>query len=486
MVEAPPTDEGWYVLHDFRSVDWDAWRETPTRHRDTAITEGTEYLQQHEAVADADEGTSAVFSVIGHKADLLIIHFRSTLEALSRAERQFEQTALAGYTTQPMSYISVTEVSGYTTSSYFDESESADPGVREYMNSKLTPEIPQMDYVCFYPMSKKRDAGQNWYSLPFEERATLMESHADTGKSYAGTIKQVISSSVGFESDEWGVTLFADDPTAIKDVVYEMRFDDVSAKYSEFGEFYMARRFPPIDLEALLAGVSIPTGAGSQSEQSAPARGNETTESASPTDHSEDTRGSDGEIREQLAEYDIYAGKPHGEDVYATVLYSDAQTESLFDEVKGLRSNFDHYDTHVKTAVYEARSRDRNAVVSIWDTQSAAETAAGFLSELPNVVSRAGEESGFGTMGMFYTVMPEHRGDFHDTFDSVGELLAQMNGHQETDLMINLEDENDMFISSQWDGREDAMSFFRSDEFSETVQWGREVLADRPRHVFLA
>ncbi|ERH00170.1 MAG: hypothetical protein J07HQX50_01329, partial [Haloquadratum sp. J07HQX50] len=80
----------------------------------------------------------------------------------------------------------------------------------------------------------------------------------------------------------------------------------------------------------------------------------------------------------------------------------------------------------------------------------------------------------------------EHRGDFHDTFDSVGELLAQMNGHQETDLMINLENENDMFISSQWNGREDAMSFFRSDEFSETVQWGREVLADRPRHVFLA
>ena len=164
MVEAPPTDEGWYVLHDFRSVDWDAWRETPIRHRDTAITEGTEYLQQHEAVADADEGTSAVFSVIGHKADLLIIHFRSTLEALSRAERQFEQTALAGYTTQPMSYIPVPEVSGYTTSSYFDESEAAEPGVRESMNSTLHPEIQQMAHVCFYPMSKKRDAGENWHS----------------------------------------------------------------------------------------------------------------------------------------------------------------------------------------------------------------------------------------------------------------------------------------------------------------------------------
>jgi len=168
------------------------------------------------------------------------------------------------------------------------------------------------------------------------------------------------------------------------------------------------------------------------------------------------------------------------------VLYSEADTDELFEEVEGLRGNFEHYGTHVKTAVYEARGRDRSAVVSIWDTQSAAETAAGFLSELPEIVSRAGEESGFGTMGMFYTVKPEHQEDFVDTFDTVGELLEEMEGHQDTDLMVNVEDENDMFISSQWDAREDAMAFFRSDEFSETVQWGRDILADRPRHVFLA
>jgi chlorite dismutase len=183
---------------------------------------------------------------------------------------------------------------------------------------------------------------------------------------------------------------------------------------------------------------------------------------------------------------DIYAGKPHGEDVYATVLYSEADTDELFDEVEGLRGNFEHYGTHVKTAVYEARNRDRSAVVSIWDTASAAETAAGFLSELPGIVSRAGEESGFGTMGMFYTVKSEYRENFHDTFDDVGEVLAEMDGHQETDLLVNVEDENDMFISSQWDSRENAMAFFRSEDFSETVEWGRDVLADRPRHVFLA
>jgi chlorite dismutase len=102
------------------------------------------------------------------------------------------------------------------------------------------------------------------------------------------------------------------------------------------------------------------------------------------------------------------------------------------------------------------------------------------------VVSRAGEESGFGTMGMFYTVKPEHREEFVEKFDVVGGVLDEMEGHHETALMVNREDDNDMFISSQWRSQEDAMGFFRSDDFRETVQWGRDVLADRPRHVFLA
>jgi chlorite dismutase len=271
-----------------------------------------------------------------------------------------------------------------------------------------------------------------------------------------------------------------------------MRFDDVSSKYSDFGEFYVGRRFPPADLGAYLAGESVPTGDSEESGSHAHGEGTDThgdehahgdTDDGHGSDESDD---SDDDIRTELADLDIYAGQPHGEDVYATVLYSEADTDELFSEVEGLRGNFDHYDTHVKTAVYEARGRDRNAVVSIWDTASAAETAAGFLSELPGVVSRAGEESGFGTMGMFYTVKPDYREEFHDTFDTVGEVLEGMEGHQDTDLLVNVEDENDMFISSQWDARENAMAFFRSEEFGETVEWGRDVLADRPRHVFLA
>ncbi|MFW5903682.1 MAG: heme-binding protein [Halolamina sp.] len=503
MVEPPQTDEGWFVLHDFRSVDWDAWREAPQRERERAIEEGVEYLQTCEAVADAAEGDSAVFSILGDAADLLILHFRPTLDDLSALERQFEQTALGGVTDQTESYVSVTEVSGYTSDTWFEgDREEINAGLRRYIEGKLHPEIPEDQYVSFYPMSKRRLPEYNWYDLPFEERAELMAEHGESGKAYAGKIHQVIASSVGFEDHEWGVTLFGADPTDIKDIVYEMRFDEASSKYGEFGDFFVGRRFPPTDLAAFLAGERVPTGerdAGTEhphGSEVASAHGDhhggghdgDAHHSGDDGDahHSDDQDEAEGDIRGELEEMDIYAGQPHGEDVYATVLYSEADVEELFGEVEGLRANFDHYDTHVKTGVYEASDRDRAAVVSIWDTASAAETAAGFLSELPGVVSRAGEESGFGTMGMFYTVKPEYREDFHEKFDVVGGLLADMEGHQETDLMVNLEDENDMFIASQWRSQDDAMAFFRSEEFSQTVSWGRDVLADRPRHVFLA
>ncbi|WP_435124156.1 heme-binding protein [Halobaculum sp. D14] len=527
MPEAPQTDEGWFVLHDFRTVDWDAWRDAPERERERALDEGVAYLERHEAVEDAADGTSAVFSVLGHKADLLVLHFRPTLDALSTAERRFESTAFASFTEQPTSYVSVTEVSGYVSDDYFEGDDAdIDEGLRRYIEGKMQPDIPDGEYVSFYPMSKRRSGEDNWYMLDFDERAELMSGHGDVGREYAGKIKQVISSSVGFDDHEWGVTLFGADPTDIKDIVYEMRFDEASARYGEFGDFYVGRRFPPTDLGAYLAGDPVPTAehggdghgdatAGSHAHGDSHGEGGHHHGGDDSEHHHGDDGGHHGDgdshhgdgagdedgdaatdeesIRSELEDLDIYAGKPHGEDVFATVLYSEADTDELFEEVEGLRGNFEHYGTHVKTAVYEggaaagADAEDvRSAVVSIWETASAAETAAGFLSELPGIVERAGEESGFGTMGMFYTVKPEHREDFVDTFAGVGELLDEMDGHFETDLMVNVEDDNDMFIASQWRSREDAMAFFRSDEFTDTVEWGRDVLADRPRHVFLA
>ncbi|MFB6168289.1 MAG: heme-binding protein [Haloferacaceae archaeon] len=495
MAEAPPTDEGWFVLHDLRTVDWDAWRTTPERERERAVAEGTEFLTEAAdlAAAGADEGHTLVTSVLGDGADLMLVHMRPSLDDLSALERRLESTELAGFLDRADSHVSVTEVSGYVSTEYFEGDEAeTDAGTRQYMESKLHPDPPEDEYVSYYPMSKRREGADNWYTLSMEERAELMAEHGDTGRDYAGRIKQVIASSVGYDDHEWSVTLFGGDATDIKQIVYEMRFDEVSARYGEFEEFYVGRRFPPEDLDAYLAGERVPTSEFEAEDHHASDEAGSRQDG--PDDVGRDRTSDEGtdeadadDIRGALADLDVYAGKPHGEDVCATVLYSEADPDEVADEVEGLRGNFEHYDTHVRTAVYEARGRDRSAVVSVWDTASAAETAAGFLSDLPGVVGRAGdEESGFGTMGMFYTVKPDHREEFTDRFDTVLDLLADTEGHHETDLMINVDDENDMFIASGWRAREDAMAFFRSDAFRDTVDWGREVLADRPRHVFLA
>ncbi|NHN60246.1 MULTISPECIES: heme-binding protein [Halorussus] len=507
--EPPATNEGWYALHDFRTVDWDAWRAAPEREREAALEEGVSFLRERVDVTDAEDGSTAVFSMLGHKADLLVLHFRPTVAALDTAERAFEGTAFAEYTERSASYVSVTEVGGYTSEEMTKEPEEIeDTGLARYAESKLYPEIPDSEFACFYPMDKRRAPGQNWYDLPFDERAEMMDTHGEIGKTYAGQVKQIITGSIGMDDFEWGVDLFGNDPTAIKDLLYELRFDESSSKYADFGSFYFGRQFPPEDLPAFMAGEAVPAdeaaddetdsghphgeaeshhGHGSGEGGHAHGKGEQHGESGQhgPDGTADDGDESDG-IRGELEDLDIYAGQPHGEDVYAMVLYSEADPEALFEEVDGLRSNFEHYDTHVKTAVYENPHGGRSAVVSVWETQSAADTAGGFLADLPGIVARAGERSGFGTMGMFYTVKPEHREDFVEKFETVGDVLAETEGHLETDLLANREDENDMFIASQWESKEDAMGFFRSDAFSDTVDWGRDVLADRPRHVFLA
>ncbi len=587
MPEAPQTDEGWYALHDFRTVDWDAWHAAPERERERAVDSGVEYLQAHESLTDTegDDGGTAVFTVLGHKADLMILHLRPTTAQLDTAERRFERTPFARFTEQVESYVSVTEVSGYMSQEYFEGETVEDTGTARYIRSRIEPEIPDAEHVCFYPMDKRRGEQDNWYDLSFEERADLMSNHGEIGREYAGKVTQIITGSIGFDDYEWGVTLFADDPTEIKRLLYEMRFDPSSSRYAEFGSFYFGRRFDPSDLDSVLAGEPVPSRPSATEEGDASDAGGElsaaldrlgvtvdapgdtephavlvpceitadeltdavdglrgnfehydshlettvhdgdtptvvsswTTARAAdtaegfleelpgatetitgPVDGSDASDGSappdqqaastSAELRSELASLDVYAGKPHGEDVHAMVLYSTARTEELEQEVTDLREGFDRYDTHVETSVYRALDHDRSAVVSLWDTQSAAETAGGYLADLPGIVPQAGdtEAEGFGTMGMFYTVKPGYRDEFVETFEEVAGVLAEMEGHRETDLMVSVDDENDMFIASQWRSKDDAMAFFRSDAFRDTVQWGRDVLTDRPRHVFLA
>lgn len=484
----PPTEEGWFALHDFRTIDWPAWASASDAEHERAVEAGRSYLSEAVAVADSDDGASGVYAVNGHKADLLILHLRPSLEALNQLERRFERTEFAPFTDRATSYVSVTEASGYSeeTQDYFDGGDLENQGLKNYIEMRLYPSIPDTAYVCFYPMSKRRTPEYNWYDLSFEERREHMKSHGDIGRDYGGRVTQMITGSIGLDDWEWGVTLWAQDATAFKDLLYEMRFDASTSKFAEFGPFYTGQRFSPDELERLLAGEAL-----ERDSEAAGSPGETESEPPHPRaagSHPESGDESDGStgLRGELADLGVYAGQPHGDDLYALVLYSEADPDTLSGEVDGLRGNFEHYDTHKRTAVYETADTARQAIVSLWETERAAETAAGFLSDLPGVVARAGKGNGFGTMGMFYTVKPSYREEFTEKFAEVEEILEDMPGHRDTELFANREDANDMFIASQWAGKEDAMDFFRSDTFRETVDWGREVLADRPRHVFLA
>jgi chlorite dismutase len=123
---------------------------------------------------------------------------------------------------------------------------------RQAMHPRLYPEMPQHKYICFYPMDRRRGESKNWYQLPMAERQRQMQDHGTIGRRYAGTVKQIISGSIGFDDWEWGVDLFAEDPLVFKRLIYEMRFDEVSAVYALFGSFYIGRRTPAAELEALL------------------------------------------------------------------------------------------------------------------------------------------------------------------------------------------------------------------------------------------
>jgi chlorite dismutase len=502
--EPPLTAEGSYVLHDFRTVDWDAWRNAPEHERERALKEGEAFLTHRELAARSDDGQSAVYSILGHKADLLFLHLRPTMADLDRIERSFEDTALAAFTERTTSYVSVTEASGYgeQTREYLAGETDEDAAIGDYIDDRLHPEIPEREFVSFYPMSKRRQPEQNWYDTPYDERAEHIMRHADIGRGYSGKVEQMICSSVGLDDHEWGITLWADDLSHVKDLLNEMRFDPSTSQFAEFGAFLVGRKFPPADLGAFLAGEDIPVPE-SEREDAPDDEGHHRGDAVHEHSHgegghddAEDAHGEEGDdaggppasVREELEDEGVYGGQPHGEDVYAVVLYSEADVDELFDETDGLRGNFEHYDRHVKTAVYE-NPEGPHAVVSVWEAQEAADTASGFLAELPGVVRQAGDDPDsdtWGTMGMFYTTKPEHREDFVEKFETVGGVLADMDGHVTTDLLANVEDENDMFIASRWNSRDDAMAFFRSDAFSDTVDWGRDVLADRPRHVFLA
>lgn len=254
MSPAPETLEGWYALHDIRRVDWAGWKALPPGEREALVTEAAEFFAAAERVEDAPEGSSALYTLLGHKGDLLILHFRPTLDDLHALEQRLNRLGLARYLTPATSFVSVVELSQHGASAR-GEGAAAEltPEAQAYLERRLKPAIPDISQICFYPMNKRRGEQVNWYTLTNPERGELMKAHGLTGRKYAGQVVQVITGAMGLDDWEWGVTLFANDPLQFKKLVYEMRFDEVSAKYAEFGPFYVGRRLAADGLAAYLA-----------------------------------------------------------------------------------------------------------------------------------------------------------------------------------------------------------------------------------------
>jgi peroxiredoxin len=229
--EALLTLEGWYCLHDFRKIDWEAWKLASEEERQAALDDLQSFIATWAKVEEEKKGSTVLYSVLGHKADFVIMYLRETMEELGEMETAFNKTRFAGFTIPSYSYVSVVELSNYV------HSPGEDPYQNPQVRERLYPTLPRTKHLCFYPMNKKREGNDNWYMLTMEQRRDLMRAHGLTGRKYAGKVKQIINGSVGFDDWEWGVTLFADNPIDIKHIVYEMRFDEVSARYGEFGNF---------------------------------------------------------------------------------------------------------------------------------------------------------------------------------------------------------------------------------------------------------
>ncbi|MGI9102345.1 MAG: hydrogen peroxide-dependent heme synthase [Terriglobales bacterium] len=268
----PLTLEGASVLHQMLRVRWPEWRKLFVGERERLVHEAIPVLERLE------QQQSALYSLLGHKGDLLLVHFRNNFDELKQVELELAHLAISDYLEVTRSYLSVVELGLYESSvklyqglrergiepqspDWNKEIEESLARQREAMRPRLWPEIPASRYVCFYPMDRRRGEAKNWYTLPIEERQRQMDEHGKIGRRYAGQVRQIITGSIGFDDWEWGVDLFADDPLVFKKLIYEMRFDEVSAVYALFGAFVVGVRVAAVKLGDLLAGKLPPNSA---------------------------------------------------------------------------------------------------------------------------------------------------------------------------------------------------------------------------------
>ena len=267
---APATQEmGWPVLHLFQSIDRARWLAIGESDRAHAIEEFATLLD----TLAREEGMQLIPSGVIGKADLALLIVHPDPKRVQQVTQELAATRFGSCLSTVYSFLSISEKSEYisTTGDHakklLDEDGLApdSPDFQRqvsgfaarmgmYVDSRVHPKLPgpDMPVVCFYPMSKVRGEGHNWYALSFTERKRLMGSHADAGRRYANRVSQLVTSSTGLDDWEWGVTLFTRDLKSIRDIVYEMRYDEGSALYGLFGPFYVSVRFAPGELRQAL------------------------------------------------------------------------------------------------------------------------------------------------------------------------------------------------------------------------------------------
>jgi hydrogen peroxide-dependent heme synthase len=259
----PETVEGWYALHQIYRLNASALRATTPGDRAAIKARAAEALEAMEAPADG--GWSVVVELTGSVADVMLVHFRPTLAGLRVAQRSVLCEPLFDRFEPVYTFLSVTEAGLYHLTAAIAGERAAAGGAfgdaeykatmaarleaersSPFVERRLYPPLPaDMPFVSFYPMSKRRALGQNWYALSLDDRSRLMHAHGLTGRRYAGRVQQVITGAIGLDAWEWGVTLFARDPLEFKRLVTDMRFDEVSAQYADFGTFYVGEIVRP-------------------------------------------------------------------------------------------------------------------------------------------------------------------------------------------------------------------------------------------------
>ncbi len=272
--DVPETLDSWHILHRMFRYKRRAFDALAAPRRLAITDEARTYC---ETLAASSDGDLALAQMLGHKCDLMLTHYAKTFDELGAAQTAFDKLELAEFVEAQTSYVSVLELGLYEASGKIhadlaarglkphapEWNDAFDAAIAEQAKAprnaaRLWAHVPARRYVCFYPMDKKRGEAINWYQLPYAERAALMLDHGKIGRSFHGLVTQVISGSIGFDDWEWGVDLYADAPLVFKKLIYEMRFDEASARYAAFGQFYTGLQFSISELPRYLEGDGVP------------------------------------------------------------------------------------------------------------------------------------------------------------------------------------------------------------------------------------